>query len=118
MTCAHSYISLIAFSLFLLANCAPKSSAPVIPREGVRLSFSSPSAASVSVAGSFNQWDPERNRLASPDSKGVWTITLPLPPGRYEYRFVINNNEWVLDHSAPSTDDGMGDKNSLVIVLP
>lgn len=114
----HSHIFFISLSLFLFVNCAPKPSAPAIPRKGTGFSFFAPSAARVSIVGSFNRWDPERDRLAGPDGKGVWTIVLPLPPGRYEYRFVINNGEWALDPAMPSTDDGLGDKNSLVIVPP
>ncbi len=109
----------IYITLFvLITGCAPKSLEPVTLQDAVRLSFSAPSAKSVSIAGSFNHWDPQINALTGPDGNGVWTIVLPLPPGRYEYRFIVNGNDWVLDPSAPSEDDGLGERNSLFFVQP
>jgi 1,4-alpha-glucan branching enzyme len=104
--------------LFLLSGCAPKSLAPQTTQEGVRISFSAPAAKKVSIAGSFNHWSLDHDRLAGPDQKGIWTILLPLPPGRYEYRFVVNGKSWVLDPSVPSIDDGLGDRNSFFVVEP
>ena len=104
--------------LFLLTNCAQKRPYPEAAAGGIRFSFLAPLAKSVAIAGSFNRWDPGRDRLTGPDRNGIWTILLPLSHGRYEYRFVINNSEWILDPSAPSMDDGLGEKNSIVIVPP
>jgi 1,4-alpha-glucan branching enzyme len=102
--------------LSLAIGCAPKSLDPVVLHEGVRFSYYAPSATNVSIAGSFNRWSPGRDRLTGPDKRGIWTIVLPLHPGRYEYRFVVNNTEWFLDPSAPFVDDGLGGKNSLFVV--
>ena len=85
-------------------------------RGGVRFWFFAHSAKSVAIAGSFNRWNPESGRLSGPDKKGLWEITLPLPEGRYEYRFVVNDSEWVLDPSVPSVDDGLGGKNSILVI--
>jgi 1,4-alpha-glucan branching enzyme len=110
-------IILIIIMMFLMIpGCAPKSLEPVVLNEGVLFSYSAPKAKSVSIAGSFNRWDPEKDRLIGPDSNGLWTIVVPLPPGRYEYRFVVDRKEWVLDPSVPWVDDGFGDRNSLFIV--
>jgi len=104
--------------LLLLTGCAPKITAPEVLSNGVRFSLFAPAAKSATIAGSFNQWDPEQAHLTGPDKKGLWTIILPLTAGRHEYRFVINNSEWVLDPAAPSIDDGLEGKNSFVIVPP
>jgi 1,4-alpha-glucan branching enzyme len=101
---------------YLISGCAPKSLEPVVLHEGVRFSYSAPTAKSISIAGSFNRWNPDHDRLIGPDREGIWTIVLGLPPGRYEYRFVVDGKEWVLDPSVPWVDDGMGDRNSLFIV--
>jgi 1,4-alpha-glucan branching enzyme len=113
------YRSILNMTIVLmLLGCAPTSPAPQVLSDGVRFNFHAPDAKSVAIAGSFNQWDQKLNHLAGPDKKGVWTITVPLPPGRIEYRFVINDSEWVLDPAAPSIDDGLEGKNSFVIVSP
>jgi len=104
--------------LLLLTSCAPKSPAPEVLSNGVRFSLFAPSAKNVTIAGSFNQWHTEQALLKGPDKKGIWTIILPLSTGRHEYRFVINNSEWVLDPAAPAIDDGLEGKNSFVIVPP
>ncbi len=83
---------------------------------GTVLSYTAPVARSVAVAGSFNHWDPSGHPLSGPDRNGIWTITLSLDPGRYEYQFVVNGTEWVPDPAAPSVPDGMGGRNSVITV--
>ncbi len=112
------YYPLIIVLFFLSSGCAPKSLSPEATQGGIRFSFSDLAAKSVSIAGNFNHWSPDHDRLAGSGQKGIWTIVLPLPPGRYEYRFVVNGKEWVLDPSVPSVDDGLGDRNSLFVVGP
>ncbi|HAM50503.1 MAG TPA: hypothetical protein DCP92_07320 [Nitrospiraceae bacterium] len=102
----------------LFSGCGPKSLAPQVVPEGVQFFYSAPAAKSVTIAGSFNHWDPDQAMLTKPSNEGVWTIVLPLSPGRYEYRFVINGKEWVLDPSVPSVDDGLGGKNSVLFIEP
>ncbi len=104
--------------LFLFCGCMPKTLAPRVLREGVRFFCYAPDAHNVSIAGSFNRWSPEQDQLTGPDRKGIWTILLSLSPGRYEYRFIVDGKEWVLDPSVPSVDDGLGDRNSLFVVEP
>jgi hypothetical protein len=48
-------------------------------------------AESVYVAGTFNGWNPKATPMKR-DSKGDWTASLPLPSGRYEYKFVIDGD--------------------------
>jgi len=104
-------------SFFLLsAGCAAGYRLPDDDTRSVRLALEAPAARSVSVAGSFNRWDPAGSPLSGPDRNGRWTITLHLSPGRYEYRYVIDGREWVLDPAAPLVEDGFGGRNSLLIL--
>ncbi|MDR3304146.1 MAG: isoamylase [Treponema sp.] len=52
----------------------------------LNLRFVSEPGNSVTVAGSFNGWDPFMYPLQE-TSPGVYTLTLPLPPGTYYYVF-------------------------------
>ena len=52
--------------------------------------------SAVCLAGSFNNWDPQRHQMKDTRGNGKYTITLMLPKGEYEYKFVINSN-WVVD---------------------
>ena len=58
-------------------------------------SYLAPHAQSVFIAGSFNQWNMTSHPLKK-DEQGTWRITLPLTPGRYEYRFVADG-KWEND---------------------
>lgn len=69
-------------------------------------------ANSVAVAGSFNQWNTKANPLKK-DDNGFWILELELIPGTYQYKYVINGNDWLIDPINPNTvDDGLGGKNS------
>ena len=68
---------------------APKKTSKVDRKErDTEFSFLAPQAQSAFLAGSFNQWNPSSHPLKE-NEDGVWKITLPLAPGRYEYLFVI-----------------------------
>lgn len=51
--------------------------------------FYAPEAQKVSVAGTFNDWKEEKAPLKK-DATGKWKLTLPLPVGRYEYRYWVD----------------------------
>jgi 1,4-alpha-glucan branching enzyme len=67
----------------------------------VRLEFHHPTAKSVSVAGTFNGWRPGATEMIQMEG-GRWVKELVLPPGRYEYRLVVDN-EWIADPRATET---------------
>lgn len=76
-----------------------------------------PEAASVSLVGDFNDWDLTATPLRGPRHDGVWTIAIPLEPGRYRYSFLVDGVHWVRDPSAPpALEDDFGRPNSVVTV--
>ena len=87
--------------------------APTKPAPSIALTLSQPDAKSVFVAGSFNQWS---QTPLVPDGQGRWVGSLTLPPGRYEYLFVVDG-EWLADPNAPeAVENPFGGKNSVVVV--
>jgi len=85
----------------------------------VRFELRAPTAARVSLAGSFNDWNADRIELERNQATGLWTGTIPLVPGRYEYSFVIDDELWIPDPSAHAqVDDGFGQVNSVIVVGP
>lgn len=69
----------------------------------------------VAIAGDFNNWDPQMNILEDPESDGIWTGTLKLEPGRYEYMFVMDGEKWFPDPNALRyVKDGFGNKNAIL----
>jgi 1,4-alpha-glucan branching enzyme len=72
-------------------------------------------AKTVALVGDFNEWSPTRHPMArGPDD--VWYVDLELPPGRHEYKFVVNGSEWWNDPSAPKVPNVWGSENSYVDV--
>jgi tetratricopeptide (TPR) repeat protein len=68
----------------------------------------------VTVAGSFNNWDPFHTFLRPNGSS--WETRLELPPGKYEYKFVVDGN-WMLDPANPNRkSDGGNNVNSVLVV--
>lgn len=67
----------------------------------------------VTVAGTFNGWDPEATAMRR--EGGVWVLQLVLPPDSYEYMFVEDGQRWVTDPLATQTrDDGFGRENAVL----
>jgi anti-sigma factor RsiW len=68
---------------------------------------------SVTVAGDFNAWRPDAQPLVRRGA--FWSVDLALPPGVYEYMFVVDGERWVTDPLARTTrDDGYGGVNAIL----
>lgn len=70
-----------------------------------------PRAQSVIIVGNFNGWEP--TLLSDEDGDGIWTARIPLPPGRYEYAFVVDGRWWGQDPLADEYVRSFGDYNSV-----
>lgn len=92
---------------------APKKSASV--RNHVPLKVHVPNAASVRVSGSFNNWNPVGVALNAL-GKGAWSIDLDLPPGRYEYRLLVDG-EWTdVPGASETVENPFGGRNAVLVV--
>jgi hypothetical protein len=84
----------------------------------VRFELMAPDARLVSLAGSFNEWEPGAVPLVRGEA-GVWSTTLALPLGEHQYQFVVDGERWIPDPSAHAqVEDGFGGTNSLIVVGP
>lgn len=84
-------------------------------RYSVTFRFKPTILGQVSVAGSFNGWNKDADRLEDPDGDGVFEATLTIDGGEHGYKFVINGHQWELDPGNPARrDDGRGNENSLL----
>jgi hypothetical protein len=95
------------------------SAAPTAVFEAAAVQFVlvAPGASMVTVVGDFNDWSATATPLNQVSGDGMWTVTVPLPPGRYRYGFLVDGTEWVRDPSTPpALDDDFGRPNSVVTV--
>jgi hypothetical protein len=91
-----------------------QSSAPVKVNH-ISLSLLKADAKKVCVAGTFNEWKPERTPL-KPAGNGRWVGDLTVDPGKYEYLFVVDG-QWLPDPNAKeSVQNPFGGRNSVLVV--
>jgi len=70
----------------------------------------------VYIAGTFNQWNPTGKKMTSKKNEGIYTATLKLAPGVYEYKFVIDGT-WCADpECADWVQNDHGTLNSVITV--
>jgi hypothetical protein len=85
----------------------------------VRFVITDSSAKSISLVGDFNDWSRGVTRLTRTPNGGAWIVSVPLPPGRHEYAFLVTDDSgehWVADPFATKLLDEFGTESSLLQV--
>ena len=73
-----------------------------------------PASQEVSIAGSFNNWEPQ---VMTQGRDGTWRITLQLAPGAHQYKFLVDT-QWREDPNNPrNIPNEFGGLNSICEVL-
>ena len=88
---------------------------PKDPKQKVTFSLSAPAAANVLLVGDFTGWQEAPISLKK-DKAGLWKKTISLPPGKYEYRLLVDG-AWRNDPQCPNrTYNQFGGENCVCIV--
>jgi hypothetical protein len=53
-------------------------------------------AGNLAIAADFNDWNPSRTPMMRDQNVDVWRAIVPVPPGRYRYRLVVDG-QWQQD---------------------
>jgi chromosome partitioning protein len=73
-------------------------------------------ARKVQLAGDFNNWSALGTPMSNGDRPGVFRASLPLPPGRYRYRLVVDG-QWMTDPNNQYVEiNEFGELNNIVEV--
>lgn len=72
----------------------------------------------VNLFGQFNSWDRGSLPMSDPDRNGIYDISIPLDPGRYEYKFFVDGAELIDPQNPVKVPNGLGDYNSVTIIEP
>ncbi|WP_428263290.1 protein kinase domain-containing protein [Haliangium sp.] len=91
---------------------------PQLSEGGVRFNYRPRGQPSkIYLAGTFNGWNPNEDYLLrDPDGDGIYSVTVPLRRGSYQYKLLVDG-AWTKDPNAPdSTPDGFGGMNGLIVV--
>ena len=103
----------------LLAACAATRGAAHDPLEGgvALVAEGLPAGAQVTVAGSFNGWDPNGPALRE-TRPGTYETWLPLEPGVHRLQLVVRargSERWLAPPGLPRYEpDGFGGRNAVV----
>ncbi len=95
---------------------AQKETKPVVAKKAVTFTIHAEKGKSVYVAGQFNNWDPTAKEMTYKAKEGVYTTTLKLAPGKYEYKYVIDG-AWCADpENVEAVPNDQGTFNSVITV--
>ncbi|HEX2972206.1 MAG TPA: AAA family ATPase [Tepidisphaeraceae bacterium] len=73
-------------------------------------------ATRVTVAGDFNNWSAVATPMEAEERAGEWQMHMPLTPGRYRYRLVVDG-KWVTDPNNQYVETNQfGELNNVVEV--
>jgi len=80
-----------------------------LSQQGVEFALYAPNAENVSVAISYpakgkSEWQP----IPMNKRSGMWSVSLKLPPGTYEYGYKIDGQWWANDPAADYLVSGAG----------
>jgi alpha-amylase/alpha-mannosidase (GH57 family) len=109
-------VALIALVLVVASpSFAIEATGPYFEDGKVCFSLHHADASSVHLAGDFNGWSTSELPLEDAGD-GVWRICTEIPPGTYEYKFVIDGGSvWMADPGNPMTKpDPYGGNNSVI----
>jgi hypothetical protein len=67
----------------------------------------------VELTGSFVAWN---EKIALHKENDIWVTTVPLKPGEYHFKYVIDGNHWYYDMAKDHKEDSTGNINNFIIV--
>jgi hypothetical protein len=83
----------------------------------VQFVFVSSEARDVALVGDFNDWRLGATPMRRVSRDGLWSVVVPLAPGRHVYSFVVDGRTWVPDERAPlAPESEFGGENSVILV--
>ncbi len=70
----------------------------------------------VCIAGDFNGWQGDRHEMRRNPDRGVYELEIPMSPGEYQYRLVIDGRWSVDPYAGGCALNSSGEPNSVVRV--
>ena len=62
---------------------------PKNKRRKITFLLEATNASEVILMGDFNSWNPKKHPMKR-DEHGVWAKAIIVPPGKYEYKFLVD----------------------------
>jgi hypothetical protein len=94
-------------------QAAATSDVAAIPEQFV---FEDVKAKRISLVGDFNKWDPSVTPMVK-SGTGLWSVIVPILPGRHTYGFMVDDSVFTLDPRAQKArDPDLGTEGSVRMV--
>lgn len=75
-----------------------------------------PTAGSVKLAGDFTHWEKRPIKMMH-STDGFWFTVVPLTPGQYAYRFIVDGEWWDDPRSTLRVPNPFGNDNAVKVVV-
>ncbi|MDY6972080.1 MAG: isoamylase early set domain-containing protein [Thermodesulfobacteriota bacterium] len=82
----------------------------------VAFSVHAPDAGEVILLGDFNHWDPTKHPMKK-DESAAWKKVIMVPPGRYEYKFLVDREWWNDPNNQDFCFNCFGTINNVVVIF-
>lgn len=87
-----------------------------VTSQGVLFVQPAGAGSSLAIAGDFNGWSATSHPMRYNPQLNVFEACIPLPPGRFQYRLVVDGR-WTPDpHNPHAEPNPFGDHNSVILV--
>ena len=126
------FVTLAPLSMGTLPGGLPQASSPLnqaslttaalhtsgLVGNSLQFSLYAPEAKTVALLGDFNGWGSAAEIKLIPAGNGMWSVTVPLPAGRYQYAFLVDGQRWVTDpHAEQRVNDDFGRQNAVLTII-
>ena len=68
------------------------------------------------LAGSFTDWETKAKKMTFKKTNGVYSATVKLAPGEYQYKFIIGDKWTTDDQNAEFVPNDKGTFNSKLVI--
>ncbi|MFH1673676.1 MAG: glycogen-binding domain-containing protein [Pseudomonadota bacterium] len=105
---AKNQTSTMAKTATKKSSAKPKKASSLL----IEFKLKAPNAKAVFLAGDFNGWLINKNKMAK-DEDGVWKTKVQLPHGKHEYQFVVDGSWWTDPENPNRAWNSFGTQNSV-----
>lgn len=89
---------------------------PKVAKKSVTFTLHEEKGRSVYLAGEFNDWSTTAKKMAYKARSGIYTVSIKLAPGSYQYKFVLDG-KWCADpENVNCVANDKGTFNSVITV--
>ncbi len=83
----------------------------------VVFSLEAPEAKEAFLVGDFNDWNTKKHPMKR-DKRGDWEKIVMLPPGTYEYKFLVDGEWWNDPRNQAFSQNCFGTQNNVMTISP